>query len=66
MSHGRRFKEWAEQYLSEGKADPAHSKAVSFKNMMLRIPGSILLRWGGQRPYINWILRDFKDYMTRS
>jgi hypothetical protein len=37
----RRFIQWAEQYLSEGKADPAHSKGVSFKNIMLRIPGSI-------------------------
>jgi hypothetical protein len=69
----RRFIQWAEQYLSEGKADPANSKGVSFKNMMLRIPGSInskngqrvtvLRRWDGQRPYNNWILRDFRDYL---
>ena len=68
----RRFIQWAEQYLSEGKADPAHSKGVSFK-MMIRIPGSInskngqrvkvLQRWDAQRPYINWILRDFRDYL---
>lgn len=41
--------------------------------MMLRIPGSInskngqrvtvLRRWDGQRPYNNWILRDFRDYL---
>jgi len=69
----RKFLQWVEQYLSDGKADPAHSKAVSFKNMMLRIPGSInsknsqkvkvLQKWDGQRPYINWILRDFRDYL---
>lgn len=35
-SADRRFIQWAERYLSEGKAD-------------------------GQRPYINWILRDFRD-----
>ncbi|MGB7954911.1 MAG: hypothetical protein WCF23_13110 [Candidatus Nitrosopolaris sp.] len=69
----RRFIQWAEQYLSEGKTDPAHSKGVSFKKMMIRIPGSInskngqgvkvLQRWDAQRPYINCILRDFRDYL---
>lgn len=38
------FIQWAEQYLSEEKADLAHSRGVSFKNMMLRIPGSISSR----------------------
>jgi hypothetical protein len=41
-------------------------------NSMLRIPGSInskngeqvriLQKWDGQRPYINWILKDFQRY----
>lgn len=41
--------------------------------MMLRIPGSInskngqrvkvLQKWDGQRSYMNWILRDFRDYL---
>lgn len=71
----REFIQWVEQYLSDGKADPAHSKAVSFRNCMLRIPGSInskngqqvkvLQKWDGQRPYINWILKDFQRYLIQ-
>jgi hypothetical protein len=71
----RKFIQWAEQYLSDGKADPCHSKGVSFKNCMIRIPGSynsknhcqvrIIQRWDGQRPYINWILRDFRRYLIQ-
>jgi hypothetical protein len=37
----RKFLQWSEQYLSNNKADPCHSKGVSFNNCMLRIPGSI-------------------------
>lgn len=36
----RKFIQWAEQYLSDGKADPCNSKGVSFKNCLVRIPGS--------------------------
>lgn len=71
----RRLIQWAEQYLSDGKADPAHSKTISFGNGMLRIPGSInskngeqvriLQKWDGQRPYINWILKDFQRYLIQ-
>jgi hypothetical protein len=71
----RRFMQWAEQYLSDGKSDPAHIKSISFKNCMLRIPGSvnskngeqvrILQKWDGQRPYINWILKDFQRYLIQ-
>jgi hypothetical protein len=71
----RKFIQWAEQYLSDGKADPCHSKGLSFKNCMLRVPGSInskngsqvriIQRWDGQRPYINWILRDFRRYLIQ-
>jgi Primase X len=32
-----RFLEW---YLSDGKCDPAHNTTVSFRNCMVRIPGS--------------------------
>ena len=34
------FLRFAEQYLSTGKADPEHYHTVSFKNCLLRIPGS--------------------------
>ena len=37
----RKFMQWAEQHLTDGKADPCHSKGVSFNNCMLRVPGSI-------------------------
>jgi hypothetical protein len=67
--------QWAEHYLGDGRADPAHSKAVSFKNCMLRIPGSInskngeqvrlLQKSDGQRPYINWILKDSQRYLIQ-
>ena len=49
-----RFAEW---YLSNGKADPEHYHTVSFKNCLLRIPGSynsknmsqvnIVQKWNG-------------------
>jgi hypothetical protein len=37
----RRFMHFEEQLFSDEKADPNHSKVVSFKNCMLRIPGSL-------------------------
>jgi hypothetical protein len=68
--------QWAEQNLSDGKADPAHSKGVSFKNCMLRIPGSInskngqqvriLQKWDGERPCINWILKGFQRHLIQN
>jgi hypothetical protein len=36
----RRFIQFAEQYLSNKKSDPCHSFTMSFKNCMLRVPGS--------------------------
>ena len=35
-----KFLRWAEEYLSEGKSDPAHNRTLSFGNCMLRVPGS--------------------------
>jgi hypothetical protein len=35
-----KFLRWAEDYLSSGKSDPAHTKTLSFGNCMLRVPGS--------------------------
>ena len=61
--------QWAEQHLTDGKADPCHSKGVSFNNCMLRVPGSInskryeqvriVQRWNGYRPSIKPLLYDF-------
>ena len=36
----KKFLRFAEQYLTNNKADPSHSNSLSFKNCMLRIPGS--------------------------
>jgi hypothetical protein len=46
---------------------------VSFRNCMLRVPGSInskneqtiriIQRWNGYRPQINYLLRDFRRYL---
>lgn len=69
------FLRWAEYYLSDGLADPAHYTTCSFNNMWCRVPGSFNLKvgvakpvvlvqkWDGHRPYINWILRDFHSYL---
>jgi hypothetical protein len=65
----RKFIQWSEQYLSDGKADQCHSKGVSFNNCMLRVPGSInfkvnkevkiVQRWNGIRPSIRPLLYEF-------
>lgn len=58
----RKFIQFAEQFLSDNKSDPEHWKHVSFKNCMLRIPGSInsngkqvklIQQWDGRQPEIN-------------
>jgi hypothetical protein len=37
----RRFLQFEEELLTDGKADQNHSRTVSFKNCYLRIPGSL-------------------------
>jgi hypothetical protein len=81
----KKFLRFAEQFLSNNKADPCHSNNLSFKNCMLRIPGShnsncvernnnisgtttevkIKQKWDGNRPAINWVLRDFRRYLIQ-
>lgn len=68
-----KFLRFTEQFLSNGKCDLQHNNTVSFRNCMLRIPGSInskngntiriLQRWNGYRPQINYVLRDFRRYL---
>jgi len=36
----RKFLQFAEQYFTNKKADPCHTLTMSFKNCMLRVPGS--------------------------
>ena len=75
----RKFIQFAEEFLSDNKADPCHSKGLSFKNCMLRIPGSlnsknrikeeevrIVQRWDGIRPNIKPLLFRFDLYLLVS
>ena len=65
----RKFLQWAERHLSDNKADPCHTLGLSFKNCMLRVPGSfnskvnkevkIIQRWNGIRPSIKPLLEEF-------
>lgn len=65
----RKLMQYAESTLSNNKADYAHNVTVSFKNCMLRVPGSInskngqtvklLQLWDGHFPKINPLLADF-------
>jgi hypothetical protein len=69
----QKFLRFAEWFLSNGKCDPQHNKTVSFKNCMLRIPGSInsknrqtvriIKTWNGSRPSIKLLLEDFYVYL---
>jgi hypothetical protein len=71
----RKFIQFAEQFLSNKKSDPCHSFTMSFKNCMLRVPGSfnsksdqtigvkIIQRWNGVRPSIKPLLFDFYIYL---
>lgn len=70
----QRFLRFAEWFLSNGKCDPQHNKTVSFRNCMLRIPGSvnskngqtvrIIQEWNGCRPSIKLLLEDFYVYLS--
>lgn len=70
----QKFLRFAEIFLSNGKCDLQHNKTVSFRNMMLRIPGSInskngqtvimIQKWNGhERPSIKLLLEDFYVYL---
>jgi hypothetical protein len=71
----RMFLQFAEQFLSDKKADKCHTNSLSFKNCMIRIPGSInsknnetvriVQEWNGIRPAINWLLRDYRRYLIQ-
>jgi hypothetical protein len=36
----RQFIQWVEQFLTNNKAGPCHSSSLSFRNCMVRVPGS--------------------------
>jgi hypothetical protein len=71
----RKFLQFAETFLSCGKSDKIHNNTVSFKNCMLRIPGSYNSKNGAQvttvqlwdgrcKPEINYLLSDFCVYLA--
>jgi hypothetical protein len=73
----RKFIQFAEPYLSNNKSDPEHTKGLSFKNSMVRIPGSfnakhdkievkIIRKWDGSRPSIKPLLFRFDLYLLVS
>jgi hypothetical protein len=72
----QKFLRFAEWFLSNGKCDPQHYKTVSFRNCMLRIPGSvnskngqkvrIVQRWNGFRPNIRLLLGSFHAWLVDS
>jgi hypothetical protein len=71
----RKFIQFAESYLSNNKSDPEHSKGLSFKNCMIRVPGSfnskngkleqvrIIQKWDGNRPSIKPLFYRFDLYL---
>lgn len=68
----RKFIQFSQEFLSDKKADPCHTKGLSFKNCMLRIPGSylsfeeevkIIQRWDRIRPSIKPLLFRFDLYL---
>jgi MCM P-loop domain len=75
----RKFLQFSEEFLSDKRADTCHTKGLSFKNCMLRIPGSfnskyrmkeeevkIVQRWDGIRPNIKPLLFRFDLYLLVS
>lgn len=75
----RKFIQFSEEFLSDRKADPCHTKGLSFKNCMIRIPGSfnskngteeeevkIIQKWNGYRPNIKPLLFRFDLYLLVS
>jgi Primase X len=66
-----KFMQFAEDFLTNKKGDPQHRP--SLKSCLVRIPGTInskcgqavkiVQRWDGQRPAINYLLRDFRRWL---
>jgi hypothetical protein len=74
----RKFIQFAEAYLSNNRSDPEHTKGLSFRNCMIRIPGSfnskngkreavkIIQKWDGNKPSIKPLLLRFDLYLLVS
>lgn len=65
------FMQFAEEFLTNKKGDPQHNPSVN--SCLVRIPGTInskcgqkvklIQRWDGQRPAIQYLLRDFRRWL---
>ena len=63
--------QFAEDFLTSKKGDPQHNPTV--RPSLTRVPGNtnskcaqevkVLQRWDGQRPVINYLLRDFRRWL---
>ena len=66
-----KFMQFAEDFLTNKKRDPQHHPTIN--SCLIRIPGSInskcgrvvqiIRRWDGERPTIQYLLRDFKRWL---
>jgi hypothetical protein len=73
--HGKdltsKFMQFAEDFVTNKKRDPQHHPTIN--SCLVRIPGTInskcaqevkiIQRWDGQRPTINYLLRDFRRWL---
>ena len=68
-----KFMQFAEEFLTNKKGDPQHNPSVN--SCFVRIPGTInskcgqevkiRQRWDGQRPAIQYLLRDFRRWLIK-
>jgi hypothetical protein len=66
-----KFMKFAEEFLTNNKADPQHNSSIN--SCLVRIPGTVnskcgevvkvVQRWDGQRPAIQYLLRDFRQWL---
>ena len=66
-----KFMQFAEDFLANKKGDPQHRPSIN--SCLVRIPGTInskcaqevkiIHRWDGQKPAINYLLRDFRRWL---
>jgi hypothetical protein len=66
-----KFMEFAEDFLTNKKGDPQHNPTVN--SCLVRIPGTlnskckeevkVIQKWDGNRPPINYLLRDFRRWL---
>jgi hypothetical protein len=67
------FLRFAKDFFSDGKADSKHLSSI--KSCLVRVPGTInskngeqvriFQRWDGTKPAIQWVSRDFQDYLVQ-